>query len=186
MLNKTDTNQKGRLLSDETSSMKQSSVKCGDPESSTSHGRCSQGCLEPSHPQLDLCLLVQGPEAHLSSLSPPPPVPKHYHQCSAGASWTVCFTVLPWSGVIEFLHNNKSFWLWSCFQIPAEGLIYFFLMIRWPVSNTVVSPMLACPLIFTHKLLTHFSSTPWQSWIILVAFSYKELIYQLALMADLS
>lgn len=98
----------------------------------------------------------------------------------------VCFTVLPWSGVIEFLHNSKSFWLWSCFQIPAEGLIYFFLMIRWPVSNTVVSPMLACPLIFTHKLLTHFSSTLWQSWIILVAFSYKELIYQLALMADLS
>lgn len=35
-----------------------------------SNGHCSHGCLQPSHPQLALlCLWVQGPAEHLSSLA---------------------------------------------------------------------------------------------------------------------
>lgn len=154
----------GGLLRDETSSLKQSSVRCGDTDSFTSHGHCSQGCPQPSHSQLVLCLPVRGPAAQLPSLSPPPSMPKCYHQCCAGAGLCVphC-VVLEKSDWIP--SHNEGFWLWGCFQLSAEGLIYFFLMIRWPVANTAVSPMLPCSLVFTYKLLIHSSSTPWQRWI---------------------
>lgn len=130
--------------------------------------------------------LVQGPAAHLSSLSPSPSVPKCYHQCSAGTSWTVNASLCHLG--VEWLNSLTITRAADCEAVSSYLYKASSTSSSWSdgLYQTQKCLMLACPLILTCELLTHSSSSPWQRWIILVAFSHKEQIHQPALLAYLS